>query len=339
MAQHYLLSAAARSLDPEQIFNMPEEDAHNLLKSLRWADNGGAPVCPREGCGCDAVWPIKRVCPSRSKNADAKPIIRHLWRCKLCNSQFSVTTGTIFQSRKLSFNRILRLVYFFSNNPKGLASIFLSQRLRTTYKSAFVLSQKLREGLTAAQFSQCPLDGLVEIDATYVGGHRRKSNLVKNRRGTRGRDTKKQKCITVIRQRGKGGRSVAVVSRTDRGAVPIIPELVGSAELCTDYAAAYKALSLSFKVHRIDHTNEGYSVGGRHTNGAESFFARLKRAVKGTYHHISGPYTELYANELCWREDHRRVPADQQFHFILGAALKHRPSRRFTGYWQRKKAA
>ena len=56
MPQHHLLSAAAISLDPEQFFRMSEEEAHDRLKSIRWAANGGNPVCPRDGCGCDAVW-------------------------------------------------------------------------------------------------------------------------------------------------------------------------------------------------------------------------------------------------------------------------------------------
>jgi transposase-like protein len=338
MAQHYLLSAAARSLDPEQIFCMSEEEAHERLKSLRWEATDGEPVCPREGCGCDAVWYTRRVCPSRSRKPDRPAVIRHIWRCKLCDRQFSVTTGTIFQGRKLSFRRILRLAYYFSNNPKSVSSIFVSQRIQSEYKTAFVNSQKLREALAASQFAQSPLNGVVEIDATYVGGHRRSANLVKNQRGRGGRNTRQQKCITVMRQRGPGGRSVAVITRTDGEAVPLIRRHIGDATICSDYAPAYNALSLHYEMVRIDHSNEGYSVDGRHTNGAESFFARLKRATKGTHHRIAGPYTHLYANELCWREDHRRISAQDQFDKILKAALHHPPSARFRRYWDRKKA-
>ena len=317
---------------------MSEEEAHERLKAIRWAANGGEPICPRKGCGCDAVYHIRRVCPSRSKKPGKLPTIRHIWRCKLCDSHFSVTTGTIFQSRKLSFRRILRLAYFFSNNPKNISSIFICQRLQTEYKTAFVLSQKLREAMTAAQFARAPLDGVVEIDATYVGGHHRVANLVKNRKDRRRRDTTKQLCITIMRQRGRGGRSVAVVTKTDRGAVPLIRRHVSARTIYADYAGAYKPLSLHYQVRRIDHTNEGYSVDDRHTNNAESFFSRVKRAVKGTHHHIAGPYTDIYANELCWREDHRRAAADRQMELILGSALAHPPSERLGGYWQRGRA-
>lgn len=344
MAQHFLLSAAARSLDIEQVFGMSEEEvqrledeAHQRLVELRWP--GGRPICP--SCGYDASTPIRRSCPSRSKKEGRPPTIRRLWRCKNCSKQFSVTTGTIFANRKIPFRKILKAAYFLVDAPKGVCSIYLSHRVNCQYKTALVLSHKHRETLMASQLARGPLSGVVEIDATYVGGHRRKANLVKDRKGRpKGRDTRKQKCITVIRERGPDGRTLVVVTRTDRQALDFIRKNVAPGTIIyTDYAAAYKALSLHYEVRRIDHTNEGYSVEDRQTNGAESFFARFKRSVKGTHHRIAGDYTDFYAHDLSWREDHRRVAADRQFKTILGTALSQPPSQRMTGYWQRARAA
>lgn len=50
-------------------------------------------------------------------------------------------------------------------------------------------------------------------------------------------------------------------------------------------------------------------------------------------------YTDLHANDLSWRGDHRRAPINTQFDAIIGSAGAHPPSRRMTDYWQRRKAA
>lgn len=344
MAQHFLLSPAARKPDFGEVLRVSEEErdrreeeAHKRFVELRWP--GGRPICPR--CEYDASTPITRVCPRRGKNQNQKPIVRRLWRCKNCSRQYSVTTGTVFANRKLSFVKLLEAAHLLSNAPKAVSSIYLCRNVRCHYKTAFVLSHKHREALRRSQFVRGPLTGAVEIDATYVGGHRRKPNLVRDRtRRPKGRNTKKQKCITVVRERGSNGRSLTVVTRTDRQALGFIREHVAPGTLIyTDYAAAYKALSVHYEVRRIDHTNEGYSVDDRQTNGAESFFSRVKRTVKGTHHRVAGDYTDLYAIELSWHEDHRRVAGYEQFEAVVQSALAHPPSKRMTGYWQRRRAA
>ena len=86
MAQHFLLSAKARTLSVVQVARMTEDQARETFRALRWASTGGEPVCPR--CGCLAVYEYAS---------------RPIFKCKACHHQFSVTSGTIFASRKLSF--------------------------------------------------------------------------------------------------------------------------------------------------------------------------------------------------------------------------------------------
>jgi len=79
-------------------------------------------------------------------------------------------------------------------------------------------------------------------------------------------------------------------------------------------------------VRWINHQH-GYSVDRACTNGAESYFSRLRRAELG-HHHIAGPYLFRYAEEAAWREDLRRVGNDEQAHGVAGCehALNQDPS-------------
>ena len=53
MAQHFLLSAAARSLSPGKVMRMSERGAENVFVRLRWPQTDGKPVCPNCACPCE----------------------------------------------------------------------------------------------------------------------------------------------------------------------------------------------------------------------------------------------------------------------------------------------
>jgi hypothetical protein len=56
------------------------------------------------------------------------------------------------------------------------------------------------------------------------------------------------------------------------------------------------------------------------------------------YHRISGEYLYQYADEMAWREDHRREPNGLHFRRVTRAALRHPKSEIWRGYWQRSAA-
>jgi len=49
MAQHFLLSAEARTLSLASIYKGGEDAAYATFCRMRWAETNGAPVCPRYG--------------------------------------------------------------------------------------------------------------------------------------------------------------------------------------------------------------------------------------------------------------------------------------------------
>jgi hypothetical protein len=76
-------------------------------------------------------------------------------------------------------------------------------------------------------------------------------------------------------------------------------------------------------MRRVNHSAEYVSDDGANVNQAESWFSRLRRAEYGIHHRISGGYLYQYANEMAWREDHRREPNGLHFRRVTGAALRH----------------
>src|ERR1700675_1228872 len=326
MAQHFLLTAAARTLTLASVARMGDEEAERVFIRLRWSDNNGDAYCPH--CGCPTVYMARR--PNGAPR----------WRCKACRKDFSVTSGTLFAFHKMPLRSYLMAVAIFINEVKGKSMLALSRDLGTQYKTAFVLAHKLREAM-ASEVRQTAIGGegkRAEVDGGYFGGYVKPSNRRENRRDRRLRQhqTGKRKVVVVIRERG--GKTLPGVFRSEAEALTFIrTRIAPETTLYADEAASWNDLHARFELHRINH-QEAYSLGGEfdiNTNQAESFFSRMRRGEFGHHHHIAGPYLIRFAQEAAWREDYRRDRNGDQVDRIVALSMAHKPSVDFAGYWQR----
>ena len=73
--QHFLLTAAARTLSLAAVLRMTDLEAEAVFAQIRWPDTGGRPVCP--DCGGDTCYDCRR--PNGAPR----------WRCKACGVDFS----------------------------------------------------------------------------------------------------------------------------------------------------------------------------------------------------------------------------------------------------------
>ncbi len=317
MAQHFLLSAKARTISLKAVFTMGEEKAYETFRAMRWPETDGEAVCPR--CGCVESYDI----PTRRK-----------FKCVACHHQFSVTSGTIFASRKMSFTDLLAAIVIFVNGAKGVAALQLSRDLSCQYKTAFVLTHKLREAMAREQMDRT-LNGTVEIDGAYFGGYVKPENVKADRKDRRlaQNRTGKRMCVVIMRERN--GKSLPFVVRNEGDAVPYVRDHVGTlATIHADEGTGWDALHAGWDTKRVNHSIQ-FMDEGVCTNQAESYFSRLRRMEVGTHHHIAGPYLHQYAREASWREDNRRVDNGMQAAMVLDAAMGARVSRNWKGYWQR----
>jgi transposase-like protein len=326
MAQHFLLSAAARSLSAAKIMRMSDSGVENVFLRLRWPETDGKPVCPN--CGCTICYACRR------------PAGQLRWRCKACRRDFSITSGTLFAWHKLPLRTYLLAVAGFCNEVKGKSMLAFSRELDVQYKTAFVLAHKLREAMASSvKGLQIGGEGRVaEIDGAYFGGHVRPENRAADRIDRRRAENRSGKRRVVVVMREHRGRTLAQVFAGEDAAVPVIRQRIAHGTVVhADESPAWNPLHAKFAMQRVNH-QDGYSVDGACTNGAESYFSRLRRGELGHHHHIAGPYLVRYAQEAASPEDLRRVSNGEQTHGIIGLAMRSRPSVDFCGYWQRAQA-
>ena len=312
VSQHFLLTAAARSLSLGQVLRLSDEEAHAKFVAFRWSDNGGQPYCPH--CGNIEVYRYRS---------------RPIWRCKGCNKQFSVTSGTIFHSRKLPIRDYLAAVAIFCDHVKGISALALGRDLNVQYKTAFVLAHKLREAMGSQVHNpdEPDLSGTVEVDGAYFGGHVKPENRKTDRIDRRLAEEQTGKRQVVVVAREIMGRTLPFIVPRESDAVPLIRQHVASGTIIhADESSAWERLHASYDTRRVNHSQEYATDDGISVNQAESYFSRLRRAEIGQHHRFSGRYLYQYANEMAWREDNRRLPNGMNWRLVTGAALRHAKS-------------
>jgi transposase-like protein len=132
--------------------------------------NQGKPVCP--SCGGLNAYECRR--PNGSLR----------FRCKACQGDFSLTSGTLFAFHKLPLRTYLAAIAIFCNEVKGKCALALSRDLDVQYKTAFVMAHKIREAV-ASEMKNANVGGgegaIVEVDGGYFGGYVKPANHVENR--------------------------------------------------------------------------------------------------------------------------------------------------------------
>jgi transposase-like protein len=167
MPQHFPPFLQARTPSLRAIYADGEDKAYETFCRLRWEATEGEPVCPR--CGCLDSYKITT---------------RRRFKCAACSHQFSVTSGTIFASRKMSFADLLAAICIVTNGAKGISALQLSRDLQVNFKTAWVFPHKLREAM-ASETKDHSLSGTVEVDGCYVGGIVRPANRKEDRKDRR----------------------------------------------------------------------------------------------------------------------------------------------------------
>ncbi len=256
------------------------------------------------------LWPHGPVCP-RCGGLDRITVVKGarmgLRRCGPCKRQFTVTVGTVFESSHVKLNLWLQAVYLMCSSKKGISSHQLMRTLDVQYKTAWFMTHRIREAMTAGQLPPFGGEGMtVEIDETFIG---RKKDMPKQRGYAH-----KHAVLTLV-QRGGSARSFHVDGTSAADLLPIIKaNILPGTHVMTDEAGQYSSLKNHFMAHDFTRHGAGeYVRGSVHSNTVEGFYSVFKRGMKGVYQHCSEKHLHRYVAEFDFRYNSRaKVGVDDQ---------------------------
>lgn len=197
-------------------------------------------------------------------------------------------------------------------HSKGISSLQLATWLGVTQKTAWHLNHRIRVMLT----DKAPelLEGIVEVDETYVGGSL-KNIHAKKKEKLKGLDNKTMVFGAIQRQ---GKVRVKVIPQTN---IENISEAIENfvaidSTMVTDEHHAYNKVGQKYKHRKVNHKNKEYvrrediSV---HTNNIEGYWNILKKQIVGIHHSVSPKHLQRYCNESAFRFNNREAFQDERF--------------------------
>jgi len=310
--------ARARTLTQFQEAFPDEARCAAFLFERRWPDGF---VCP--ACGAGRVAALK----SRA----------HTYECLDCGRQTSITAGTAMHRSKLSLTTWFWAAHLMSTHSNGMSARQFEDQLGLTYKTAWLLTQKLRRSMVDPDRE--PLEGVVEVDqaeipfrvadtffepgnagkiliAGAVEVIDRGANHAKPRRKhAKYLDTRSGRIrLAMIADNSAASIEAFVKANVKRGTT-----------LLTDGHASYPGLSDDY---RHDPRTVGKMAGHIVLPWIHRVFALMKRWGLGTYHGLRRKHIDTYLDEFVFRYN-RRFYRHVSFETVLGLAAHRQP----VSYW------
>jgi transposase-like protein len=310
--------ARARSLSEFQKAFSAEADCGAFLFKCRWP---GGFVCP--GCG-----------KPRGVALSSRP---RLFECLDCGRQTSLTAGTAMHRSKLPLTTWFWAAHLLATHSNGMSARQLGDQLGVTYKTAWLLTQKLRRSMVDP--NRDLLEGVVEVDQAEIPFRVGETLLEPGNAGkiliasaieVIDRD------INTARPRRKGAKYLGTRSGRLRLAM-IADNTAASIEafvranvkrgstLISDGHASYPGLSADY---RHDPRVVGKMAAHIVLPWSHRAFSLLKRWALGTYHGLRRKHVDTYLDEFVFRYN-RRFYRHVSFETMLGLAAHHEPA----SYW------
>lgn len=287
------------------------EKARVFLESILWP-NG--PVCPH--CkGMDA-------CRIVSRPGSKYPVRDGLLKCRKCSKKFTVMVGTIFSDSHIPLNKWLMAIFLLCSAKKAISAHQLHRSLGITYKSAWFMAHRLRYAMHNPNFG-AQMDGVVEMDETYVGGKVPKFGA--RRLGRPGPDSHKVPVVSLV-QRDGSKRSMVMDRVTSKNLkAAVVQHVKGGSVVVSDGFPAYRKIDGDHKHHSVNHSAGEYARREGdfivHTNTVESSFSLLKRGIVGAFHHVSKEHLPRYLSEFDFRWNSRKSTDGERTILAIGGVV------------------
>ena len=282
-----------------------EDEATRLFEEEKWAEAGA--VCPK--CKGGNVY--------RTESDKALP---HY--CRSCRRQFSVTSGTALSGTHLPMHKWLLAIYLIMTSSKGISSPQLALWLGCRQPTAWLIIQRIRKAI-AQHYERMAesgdghgfMIGIVEADETYIGGGLRSMHADKRRE--MGYNSHANKTTAMgIKERLTGRIWPKVIERANRATLhkEIRRVVRPGSTIHTDQHSAYMGLEGDYAHESVNHSKGEFVRDDVTTNGIESFWSEVKRALMGVFHDTS----DEHLAGLLWELAHRRSIGGRQMDAMEG---------------------
>ena len=271
--------------------NLTEDEARDYIEKMRWPDGAFCPHC--------ASVNVYRM--------DGKSIRPGLHACRDCRGHFTVTVGTVMEDSHLPLSKWVMAFHMVATSKKGISALQLQRNLGIgSYRTAWHLAHRIREAMRCDSVV-ARLKGAVQVDEAYIGGKPRHEKGSKPSK--RGAGTTKTPVVALIETDGRAHCEPMkqVTAKNLRGLME--KHAHKTAVIVTDELLLYRNATDSFAGHEtVNHGIYEYvNKRGFTTNGAESYFALLKRGVHGTFHHVGKQHLHRYCDEFSFRWNGRKL--------------------------------
>ncbi len=275
------------------------------------------------------LWPNGPVCPhckevNKATKLQGKAHRAGVYQCNACREQFSVTVGTLYERSHIPLHLWLSVTHLMMASKKGMSALQISRMIGRPYKTVWFMCHRIRESLKASP-DLAPMGGeckVVEADETSVGGK------AKNRAF---REPAPKQAVFSLVERDGNVRSFHVATVNSKTLRPIIDANVNkSSAFMTDESTLYPKIGATFSMHgTVNHSaNEYARAYFWHTNTVEGYYSLLKRAIFGTFHHVSEAHLHRYTAEQDFKFNTRKMTDAERFSAsipgIVGKRLTYR---------------
>ena len=260
---------------------------------------------------------MRHVCEKCSKDASFHRLAnRHAYCCANCGHHVYPCAGTIFQDSRTPLQVWFYAIYLFVTTRHGVSGKELQRTLGVTYKTAWRMGQQIRTLMSKADGFEM-LQGHVELDEAYVGGHRP---------GKRGRGAAGKTIVMGLKERGGRMETVVIPNvKTDTLKAVVTSAVEPGSIVSTDELVSYGLLEGDgFRHGQVKHGEKDYAhydyrLGAVvSTNNVESFWRLFKKSVASTHIHVSAKYMQRYLDEFTFRSNHRQM-VNGMFDLLIGA--------------------
>lgn len=241
---------------------------------------------------------------------------RPAYSCAHCGHHIYPCAGTIFQDSRTPLQVWFYAIYLFVTTRHGVSGKELQRTLGVTYKTAWRMGHQIRELMGKAD-GFAMLQGHVELDEAYIGGHRP---------GKRGRGAAGKTIVMGLKERGGPIETVVIPNVKKDTLRAVVADIVEPGSIVsTDELLSYGLLEGDgFRHGQVKHGAKEYAVYDdredvtHHTNHVESFWNLFKASVRGTHIHISQQHMQRYLDEFTFRSNHREM-VNGMFDLLIGA--------------------